>query len=247
MLFGMMMGAHGDRVSIAWLCPYTLITSIIDMRRPQCDRRRCRRSGMVCLLAIGEKQERASLCPLGGCSCVWGQSRFSSEGYTIKIIIEVGRVIRRTPMIPKLAGAVVGLLAFTARAVQHRQHGTRPLQHHLGGVAVVAGLVLPFAGAELALDIDLAALAQIPLGNACQPFRKYGYIVPLGALLLFPGVTVFPAFRCGNAMFATLPPFWKLLTSGSAPRLPTRMTLQTEPAIYTTFPEIRFSRLCRRM
>jgi hypothetical protein len=31
MLFGMMMGAHGDRVSIAWLCPYTLITSIIDM------------------------------------------------------------------------------------------------------------------------------------------------------------------------------------------------------------------------
>src|SRR3954463_4189347 len=45
--------------------------------------------------------------------------------------------------------------AFTAAAVQHGQFAAEILQHHFGGVFLLAVLVGPFAGLELALDIDL--------------------------------------------------------------------------------------------
>ena len=46
------------------------------------------------------------------------------------------------------------------RAVEQHQFATEALQHDFGGVAVVARLVLPFAGLDLAFDIDLEPLRK---------------------------------------------------------------------------------------
>src|SRR6516162_5459005 len=56
------------------------------------------------------------------------------------------------------AGAIPG-------PVEHGKLGVEVLQHHLGGVLVLARLVLPFARLQLALEIDLRALLQILLGD----------------------------------------------------------------------------------
>src|SRR5690348_15990348 len=53
---------------------------------------------------------------------------------------------------PRRAGS-----AATAAAAQH----LHLVAHDLGGEALVALLVLPLAGAQAALDIDLRALAQV--------------------------------------------------------------------------------------
>src|SRR5438270_10642975 len=52
-------------------------------------------------------------------------------------------------------GAATTTAAFTAAAIQHGQFAAEILQHHFGGVFLLAVLVRPFAGLELALDIDL--------------------------------------------------------------------------------------------
>src|SRR5215470_8148094 len=60
----------------------------------------------------------------------------------------------------EIGAAVVGAditAATTTHAVQHGELRIEALQHHLGGIAVLALLVLPFARLQLALDIDLRA------------------------------------------------------------------------------------------
>src|SRR5690606_6274381 len=74
-------------------------------------------------------------------------------------------------------------------------------------------LVLPLARLQLALDIDLAALAQILLGDPRQPLRKDHHPVPLGALLALAGVLVAPALRGGD------PQVRDLATAGQGPHL----------------------------
>src|SRR5947209_4868606 len=73
-----------------------------------------------------------------------------------------------------------------ARAIEHRQLRVEALQHHFGRVAVLAGLVLPFAGLQLALEIDLGALLEILLGNPTKPLVEDHDAVPLGALTALP-------------------------------------------------------------
>ena len=77
------------------------------------------------------------------------------------------------------AAAVVAIAATAAKAaaraafaaVEQDQLAAETLQDDFGGVAVIARLVLPFAGLDLAFEIDLAALPQIAFGDACRGSR----------------------------------------------------------------------------
>ena len=74
-----------------------------------------------------------------------------------------------------------------AAAAQH----LHLVSHDLGRPAIVAIPVLPFAGTQLALDIDLRSLAQVFRGDLGQAV-EHCHLVPLGALLLLAGLLVFP-------------------------------------------------------
>src|SRR6476660_672891 len=67
----------------------------------------------------------------------------------------------------EIAAAALALLAACALAtVKHGQGRVEALQHDLGRVAVLAGLILPFAGLKLALEVNLGSLLEILLGDA---------------------------------------------------------------------------------
>jgi NAD+ kinase len=85
-----------------------------------------------------------------------------------------------------------------AASVEHGQCRVEPLQNDLGGVFVLAALILPFAGLELALDIHLGALLQVAFRNLAQALIENDDAVPLGLLLAFAGVTIAPGFRSRN-------------------------------------------------
>src|SRR5699024_9650158 len=58
-------------------------------------------------------------------------------------------------------------------------------------------LVLPFPGAQLPINIDLAAFFEIFAYNLSQPLKKH-HSMPLGALLWLSGFLVFPRLGGGN-------------------------------------------------
>src|SRR5690606_38571320 len=65
-----------------------------------------------------------------------------------------------------------------------------------GGVAVLTGLVLPFARLDAAFDVDRTALAQVLRGDFGEPVEHHD-AVPLGALLALARSLVLPVFgRC---------------------------------------------------
>ena len=114
-------------------------------------------------------------------------------------------IVDLTP--PEAAAAIVGAAettiaatgAFTLAApIKQGQVGIEALQHHFGGIFVLAGLVLPFAGLQLAFDIDLAALFQIALSHAGEAFREDHHAVPLGLFTLFTAIAVLPALGSGD-------------------------------------------------
>ena len=78
------------------------------------------------------------------------------------------------------------------------------MQHNLGGIAVIAVIVLPLAGAELAFEIDLAALAEVALGHAGETLGEDRDIVPFRALFLLAGHAILPAFGRRDADIADL-------------------------------------------
>ena len=72
------------------------------------------------------------------------------------------------PDAAEIAARLVGEAAAAtaaAAAVEHGQGGVEALQHDFGRVFLDAGLVGPFAGLQLALDVNLGALLQILLGD----------------------------------------------------------------------------------
>src|SRR5690606_36393321 len=95
------------------------------------------------------------------------------------------------------AAGVADLAALAAlpTRVQHLQLAAEFLQHHLGRVAILTGLVLPFAGLQLTLDINLHALLQVLLGDLGEIVVENHDIMPLGFLLALAAVLVAPAFR----------------------------------------------------
>jgi hypothetical protein len=72
------------------------------------------------------------------------------------------------------------------------------LQHDFRRVAILALLVLPFAGLQLTLDINLHALLQILLGDLGQIVVEDHHIMPLGLFLAVAAVLVAPAFGGGQ-------------------------------------------------
>src|SRR5581483_2125216 len=69
------------------------------------------------------------------------------------------------------------------------------LQHHLGRIFVLAGLILPFARLQRAFEVNLRALLQILLGDAAEALVEDHNAVPLGLLAALAGILVFPALR----------------------------------------------------
>ena len=65
------------------------------------------------------------------------------------------------------------------------------LHHHFSGVAVLAVLVLPFAGLQFAFDVDFGAFFQILADNFRQLAEEHD-AMPFGFFFLFAGVFVFP-------------------------------------------------------
>src|SRR5690554_656534 len=81
-------------------------------------------------------------------------------------------------------GRTAPLEVTAATGVEH----LHVVDHDLGGVAVLA---LPLAGLQAALDVDLAALLQVLLGDLGQ-LVEHHHVVPLGALLALTGLLVHP-------------------------------------------------------
>jgi hypothetical protein len=97
--------------------------------------------------------------------------------------------------------------------------------------ALLPTLIGPFARLELALDVDLRALLQEALGDVGYRLVEHHDAMPFGAFLAFAGRLVAPGLAGGQRELAILLPACVSWTSGSLPRLPTRMTLLTEPAM----------------
>src|SRR5262249_45343664 len=79
------------------------------------------------------------------------------------IAVASSRVLRLVVLVHAGRGPAAG-----STRVQHGQDAVEVLQHHLGGVAVLAVLPLPLARLQLALDVDLGALLQVLLGDPAQ-------------------------------------------------------------------------------
>src|SRR5689334_13093979 len=88
--------------------------------------------------------------------------------------------------------------AAPAAAVEQDQLAAEALQHDLGRIAVGARLVLPFAGLDLALQIDLGALLQIGFGDAAEILVEDDDAVPFGPLLAV-AVAVLPILGSRDA------------------------------------------------
>ena len=116
------------------------------------------------------------------------------------------------------------------------QFAAEALQHDLGRVSLGAGLVLLFARLQLALDIDFRALLAILLDDAADIVVEDHDIVPLGLLLALAGVLVAPGLGSGEREVDHLVAGIERRTLGSLPRLPTRMTLLTLPAMMLSSP-----------
>src|SRR5262249_16153339 len=83
--------------------------------------------------------------------------------------------------------------------IQHLQLAAEFLQYDLGRVAVLAALVLPFAGLQLTLDVNLGAFLQVLLGDLDQIVVEDHDVVPLGLLLALARVLVAPGLAGGDA------------------------------------------------
>ena len=70
--------------------------------------------------------------------------------------------------------------------------------HDFGGVFLGSRLVGPVAGLELALDVDLRALAQVFLGDVGEALVENDDPVPFGALAGLAGRLVLPALGSGD-------------------------------------------------
>src|SRR5262245_3455020 len=122
------------------------------------------------------------------------------------------RACRRRPSLARArargAEVVVGgaeVAASLPCPVEHGEVRVEVLQHHLGGVLVLAGLVLPLARLQLALEIDLRALLQILLRDPAKTFVEDHDAVPFGLFLAFAGGLVAPGFRRGHAQIRDRP------------------------------------------
>ncbi len=93
-----------------------------------------------------------------------------------------------------------------ATPVQHGERRVEALQHHLGGVFILAVLVLPFACLQSAFEVNLRALLQVLLGDLAEALVEDHHAVPLGLFLALAGGLVAPAFRGRDPQIGDRPP-----------------------------------------
>src|SRR5215831_18796489 len=110
------------------------------------------------------------------------------------VALETRRCLACAAPAAKAAAALTAPVA----AIQHGQFTTEILQHDFGGVFLRAVLVSPFAGLELAFDIDLGALAKIFLRHIRQVLVEDHHPVPLGLFLALAAGLVAPALAGGD-------------------------------------------------
>src|SRR4051812_17121312 len=108
----------------------------------------------------------------------------------------------------EIAAGIIGaeIATATAAAIQHRKSGVETLQHDLGRVFVRAALVGPFAGLQLAFNINLGTLLQILLRNLAKPLIEDHHPVPFGFFFSFSGPFVAPGFGSRDAEVGNGPP-----------------------------------------
>ena len=91
------------------------------------------------------------------------------------------------------AAAFAVVVAAAARTTAHAFAAAEQLHllgDDLGGVVVLAFLVLPLAGLQAALDVHRAALLQVFTGDLGQAVVEH-HAVPFGLFLLFAAVRFF--------------------------------------------------------
>src|SRR6476469_9281678 len=128
----------------------------------------------------------------------------SERDFVVELLVEgaVATAAKRA-CTPEIAAGSANGLALAAGgslpAIKQGQLATKLLQHHLGRVAVLARLILPFARLQLYLEINLRALLQILLGNLRQVLVEDDDAVPFGALAPLAARLVAPALAGGHA------------------------------------------------
>ena len=137
---------------------------------------------------------------------------------------------RNSPAAHRTRPSVRSAAGLTA-AVQHDKFTSKALQDNLGRITLRAILVSPFAGLQLAFQIDFRALAQVLLRDLGKVLVEDHHAVPFGALLAlpYPCPAKFRTSRPTDSRSGS--PALVRRTSGSLPRLPTRITLFTLPAM----------------
>src|SRR5580698_5005291 len=103
----------------------------------------------------------------------------------------------------KIAAAPTGARA--AGTVEQGQLAAKTLQHHLGRVAVLAGLILPFSRLQRAFDENLRAFLKVLLGDPAQILVEDDDAVPFGFLTPLAGRLVFPRIRSRDAQIGNRP------------------------------------------
>ena len=135
------------------------------------------------------------------------------RNFVLEILVEVlGRAIElaRTTAATAIAATTAHAAAAAtaalaaASAVQHGERAVIALQDDLSGIAVITILVLPFAGLQLAFDVNLGALLQVLLRDPHKAFLEDRNLVPFGALAALTGILVFPGFRGRDPQIADL-------------------------------------------
>src|SRR5690554_7543518 len=134
---------------------------------------------------------------LGRCGALLGLGRALGSTAALGLATEATALLGLAAVATALLGSPAAILAALGRtaplevtAATGVEH-LHVVDHDLGGVAVLAVLALPLAGLQVALDVDLAALLQVLLGDLGQ-LVEHHHVVPLGALLALTGLLVHP-------------------------------------------------------
>src|SRR6267378_2808865 len=106
------------------------------------------------------------------------------------------------------------LAALSSPAAEH----LHAVGDDFGGRAFLSLLVLPLAGAQGSLDVDLRAFLEVLAGDFREPAEEH-HAVPFGAFLLFPARLVLPGIRGGDRDVGDRPALRVVTRLGVAPEV----------------------------
>src|SRR5262249_9927 len=125
-------------------------------------------------------------------------ARFLERNIVVHVV-ELARGLLRRLALARGDRRLVVVAAARARVAHPRAAAEHlhALGDDLGGVALLAFLVLPLARAQRSLDVDLRALLEVLARDLRQTIEEH-HAVPLGALLLLAARLVLPLVRGGD-------------------------------------------------